>query len=339
MKDITVFISYSWDSESHKEWVRGLADYLIKTGSMDVILDQYDLEAGKDMVHFIESAIEKADKVLLILTPNYKVKAENRKAGVGFEYSIISAELFEVQSNNTKFIPILRTGNKSQSSPGYTKTLVYFDMNNNDTFVSDAFKLIRILYEEPEFKKPSKGPKPDLEKHIDSDPILEMVNGLSNKMEIDKKRAIFEYREAVRVIENEIPAFFKTIYDKANEYKSKTTLFFRCDYNDRECRLIIEGFCLILKFKISAHLDINRTDLKILLYDKLAPIGNEDRYYFPGEEPNNIFYYTFVPKVTDDLEIFWNYEKLQYNFQKLVGFAFSILLEYIKENKKPDIYL
>jgi len=42
----TVFISYSWDSEAHKEWVLNLANNLIKNG-IGVLLDQYDPSAGK----------------------------------------------------------------------------------------------------------------------------------------------------------------------------------------------------------------------------------------------------------------------------------------------------
>lgn len=36
------FISYSWDSEEHKTWVRHLVDKLLQSG-IPVILDQYDL--------------------------------------------------------------------------------------------------------------------------------------------------------------------------------------------------------------------------------------------------------------------------------------------------------
>ena len=43
IKTPTVFISYSWDDEFHKGWVRELADKLIENG-IDVYLDQYDLE-------------------------------------------------------------------------------------------------------------------------------------------------------------------------------------------------------------------------------------------------------------------------------------------------------
>ena len=37
-----VFISYSWDSDAHKEWVRQLGERLVTNG-VEVILDQWKL--------------------------------------------------------------------------------------------------------------------------------------------------------------------------------------------------------------------------------------------------------------------------------------------------------
>jgi hypothetical protein len=89
MKDgaIKVFISYSWDDEIHKTWVLKIADKLVCNGIF-VYLDRYDLKAGKDITHFMENSLKYADKVLLIMTPNFKNKAEKRKGGVGHETSI-----------------------------------------------------------------------------------------------------------------------------------------------------------------------------------------------------------------------------------------------------------
>ena len=65
------FISYSWDNDSHKDWVLNLANELMKNG-VDVFLDQYDLSLGMEMTHFMEKAVT-ADRILAILTPNYKL--------------------------------------------------------------------------------------------------------------------------------------------------------------------------------------------------------------------------------------------------------------------------
>ena len=72
-----------------------LANEIVQNGT-DVILDQYDLAAGHELNYFMEKAMT-ADKVVVILTPNYKLKAEKREGGVGAEYSLITQELYETK--------------------------------------------------------------------------------------------------------------------------------------------------------------------------------------------------------------------------------------------------
>jgi hypothetical protein len=50
---VRAFISYSWDSEEHKDWTREFADTLASNG-IDIILDQYDLRLGQDRFQFME---------------------------------------------------------------------------------------------------------------------------------------------------------------------------------------------------------------------------------------------------------------------------------------------
>ena len=49
-----VFISYSHDSQSHKDWVRQLATDLRDKG-IDAILDQWELKLGDDLAAFMEA--------------------------------------------------------------------------------------------------------------------------------------------------------------------------------------------------------------------------------------------------------------------------------------------
>jgi KaiC/GvpD/RAD55 family RecA-like ATPase len=157
-----IFISYSWDNEEHKNWVLNLADLLTKNG-LYVLLDQYDLKAGKNMNLFMENAIRESSKVLIILTPNYKLKAEKRKGGVGYEYSICTQNLFENQSNNKRFIPILRKGSLGESVPSYLKVFTYHDMTFEIDFESCFNGLLRLLYNKPLIKRPQIGNKPDFD--------------------------------------------------------------------------------------------------------------------------------------------------------------------------------
>ena len=50
------FISYSWTTQAHKEFVRYWADWLLADG-IDIILDVYDLQEGHDKYAFMERMV------------------------------------------------------------------------------------------------------------------------------------------------------------------------------------------------------------------------------------------------------------------------------------------
>lgn len=158
----SVFISYSWDDENHKKWVLKLADRLMSRG-IDVILDQYDLKLGKDISQFCESAIKKADRILVIGTPEYKSRAESRTKGVGFEYSIISSDMMN-KLDTDRFIPILRSGSKEESFPLLLQNRLGVFMNADDNYDNAFEELVRGIYNEPKIQRPPLGKKPNFSK-------------------------------------------------------------------------------------------------------------------------------------------------------------------------------
>ncbi len=48
-----LFMSYSWSSSTHEQWVIDLATELRESG-VDVILDKWDLKEGHDAISFME---------------------------------------------------------------------------------------------------------------------------------------------------------------------------------------------------------------------------------------------------------------------------------------------
>lgn len=72
-----VFISYSWDSELHKQWVLNLSKDLREKYRVFTLLDQYN-RGGADFVTFMTDGLKKAHRVLIIGTPKYKEKLENK---------------------------------------------------------------------------------------------------------------------------------------------------------------------------------------------------------------------------------------------------------------------
>lgn len=154
----TVFISYSWDSEEHKTWVLELANRLVKEG-VNVILDRYELRPGKSLSHFVETSIKKADRIVIIFTPNYKLKAEKRAGGVGYEYSIMNSELYKNQTKNERIIPVLRGGKSTDSIPEFMQQYIHIDMKNDENYENSYIDLLREIYDEPEIIKPEIGTK------------------------------------------------------------------------------------------------------------------------------------------------------------------------------------
>ncbi len=161
-----VFLTYSWDTDEHKKWVRGLADFLIGKGVM-VYLDQYDIKPGESFTHFMESSITKSDKVLVILTPNYKDKSLERKGGVGYEQQIISGEIMSGMDRK-KFIPLIREGKYEEgidcALPPHFKGISTLDFRTSQSEQDNLDELLRAIYEEPKFIKPSLGNIPDFER-------------------------------------------------------------------------------------------------------------------------------------------------------------------------------
>ena len=157
-EDTTVFISYSWDSEDHKKWVLDLANRLVKEG-VNVLLDRYELRLGKNLPHFVETSIKKAHRILIVFTPNYKLKAENRSGGVGYEYSIMNADLYRNQTTNERIIPILRDGQQTEGIPEFMQQYIHLDMRSNENFDTSFSDLLREIYDEPEVVKPELGTK------------------------------------------------------------------------------------------------------------------------------------------------------------------------------------
>lgn len=143
-RHIKVFISYSWEDDTHKEWIRELADQLISDG-IDVTLDQYDVSHGDRLPKFMEEAITHSDYVLIICTPSYKEKADKRESGVGYEGHIISEELMS-NYNERKFIPLIRKGTIKEAFPSFLKGKYGINFTNESNFSENYNDLLATLY-------------------------------------------------------------------------------------------------------------------------------------------------------------------------------------------------
>lgn len=125
----TAFVSYSWDSDEHRNWVLALATQLRGDG-VETVLDQWHLVPGDQLPAFMEKAVRESDYILIICTPRYKDRSERRLGGVGYEGDIITGQVLTTR-NERKFIPILRTGDWREAAPTWLAGKYYVDLRGN----------------------------------------------------------------------------------------------------------------------------------------------------------------------------------------------------------------
>lgn len=149
--ELSVFISYSRESEEHTVWVRRLADSLEAMPEFHVIFDDYDMHAGKDLTHFMDAGAA-SDRIVVVVTPEYVKKANERLGGVGYESSVISAHLLE---NNLadRFVPVIRRGT---DRPSFLSSKAYVDFRNDQSFENSLGELKRALLRLAPAKRPAK---------------------------------------------------------------------------------------------------------------------------------------------------------------------------------------
>lgn len=148
MPDIrpTCFISYSWDNDDHRDWVHKLSEDL-RAANIDVSLDR-DVRPGASVTQFMESALRQSDVVLIICTPRYAEKANERIGGVGYETGIVTGELYQLAPER-KFIPLIRNGNPAASLPTYLADRLGVDFRLEENYSNSLQTLIQDIHGEP----------------------------------------------------------------------------------------------------------------------------------------------------------------------------------------------
>lgn len=171
-----VFISYSHDSDEHREFVRALSDRL-RNQELECLIDQYiNGFPPEGWQRWMENQIEAADFVLMICTPNYLKRYRGQETdggkGVNFEGVIISQYLYDAYYQSSKFIPLIPKQGELEHVPMGLKRFSTFRMPE------DYDTLYRVLTDQARFEPPevAKVVKPSLynrlfrRKHIHKQP-------------------------------------------------------------------------------------------------------------------------------------------------------------------------
>jgi internalin A len=109
----TIFISYSHDSQEHKDLVKNLADKLRSQG-LDCIIDEHIPNPKEGWPRWMLNQVEEAKFVLVVATETYHRRFRAKELpgkgkGAAWEGAIITQELYDNPGNNEKFIPIAFT--------------------------------------------------------------------------------------------------------------------------------------------------------------------------------------------------------------------------------------
>ncbi|KTD48363.1 SEFIR domain protein [Legionella rubrilucens] len=222
-----VFISYSHESSSHIEEVRNIADILIQEYGIDVIGDFYeeDNPTGGLLTIFMQGC-RQADRIIAILSPTYKTKANEGKGGVGYESSIITDDLYK-NILSDKVIPVLINEGHSfeESCPDFLMTTRKAIIKQpNITTTELVEEIARVIHQQP------KKPKPPLGRNKLKDEKLEIqvVDDINiNKLIKDDKRILntakyFADREDYQNFNLLFKEIKEYVFKSMNDVKEKT---------------------------------------------------------------------------------------------------------------------
>lgn len=153
-----VFISYSHDDESHKDWVLQLATRLRDNG-VDILLDRWNLNLGQNLASFMERGLSASNRVICICSENYVKKANKGSGGVGYEKQIITAEIMS-DLNTNWVVPIIKNNSDSKKTPTFLGGRLSISFENKSLYESKYEELLRELLDEPVLPIPPIGENP-----------------------------------------------------------------------------------------------------------------------------------------------------------------------------------
>lgn len=207
-----LFISYSWSSQAHEQWVINLATELTESG-VHVILDKWDLKEGNDSVAFMERMVTdpKITKVAIICDEIYASKADGRNGGVGTETQIISREVYENQDQG-KFVAVIAEKDTQGKAylPTYYKSRIYIDLSEPDKFTENFEQLLRWIYDKPLHERPALGNRPS---------FLDESNRISLGTTAVYKRALSAIRENKVFVSGVLDEYFSLFSNNMERFR------------------------------------------------------------------------------------------------------------------------
>lgn len=156
-----VAISYSWDDEEHKTWVKTELAARLWSNGVRASLDAWLVGPGHSLTQFMEGLVRENQFVLAVCTPVYKTRADGRVGGVGYETELMASALLE-RADPRRFVAILRRGDRESAVPEWLKGRIDIDLRGQpgEQQYEEQFRdLLRTLHDYQE-QPPLLGPRP-----------------------------------------------------------------------------------------------------------------------------------------------------------------------------------
>jgi hypothetical protein len=150
-----VFVSYSHDSDAHRDRVLALADRLRAEG-IDARLDRYVENPSEGWPGWMQRQLVECDFGVLVCTPTYRRRfdredAEEAGKGAKWEGMIAQQLLYEAHAKNDKLVPVLFEEGREDDVPLVLRPYTRYRL------MGEYDRLYRRLTRQPEITAPPLG--------------------------------------------------------------------------------------------------------------------------------------------------------------------------------------
>lgn len=283
LKKPKVFISYSWSSPEHQEWVLDLARSL-HDDNVDVIIDKWDLREGQSVIDFMESMVvdPSIDKIIMVIDSQYQIKADSRNGGVGTESTILSNVMYDKKSTSNIVAVIAETGARP---PVFYSGRVFIDLSSEEKYAENYENLTRWIYGKFKHERPKTlGRTPSFIHEDDSTAILFTNTEFRIALEAIQKgkpNSIGFIKQFLNKLDAEIPKLsLKDLEDKEEAFLDNLKIFTAhlleykillnaaCEYNLEpkaiaQFKKFLEG---LLRHTVNTNFELNKLFFETLNY-------------------------------------------------------------------------
>ncbi|MDS0135732.1 MULTISPECIES: SEFIR domain-containing protein [unclassified Amycolatopsis] len=177
-----VFVSYTHDSEEHREAVLAFADFLVRNG-IDVVLDRWATDRRRDWQAWMTRNITESDHVLVIASEGYRrmgdgIGPNHLNLGGQAEAALLRDRLQGDRATWTaKILPVLLPGHGKHEIPDFLlpNAADWYEVPANTPEAAES--LLRVLTRQPRDLPPALGPRPILPPRSGSAPARITIPG------------------------------------------------------------------------------------------------------------------------------------------------------------------